>query len=93
MKEKDINPVKDELENIVPMKAAFDHNYAKRLDGNNVKDCETRWDMVEELRKDIRNFKEKMDVAVLLFFGLLLQKFMYQYAKKYTVHWQHLNKL
>ena len=59
LKEKDINPVKDELENIVPMKAAFDHNYAKRLDGNNVKDCATRWDMVEELRKDIRNFKEK----------------------------------
>ena len=36
LKEKDINPVKDELLNIKPMKAAFDHNYAKRLDGNNV---------------------------------------------------------
>lgn len=46
------------------MKAAFDHNYAKRLDGNNVKACATRWDMVEELRKDIRNFKERMVVAV-----------------------------
>lgn len=57
LKEKDINPVKDELECIVPMKAAFDHNYAKRLDGNNVKDCATRWDMVEALREDIRNFK------------------------------------
>lgn len=41
------------------MKAAFDHNYAKRLDGNNVKDCATRWDMVEALRQDIREFKEK----------------------------------
>jgi myo-inositol-1-phosphate synthase len=59
LKEKDINPVKDELEKIVPMKAAFDHNYAKRLDGNNVKDCATRWDMVEALRQDIREFKEK----------------------------------
>ena len=58
LKEKDINPVKDELEKIVPMKAAFDHNYAKRLDGNNVKDCATRWEMVEQLRQDIRNFKE-----------------------------------
>lgn len=29
LKEKDINPVKDELEKIKPMKAAFDHNYAK----------------------------------------------------------------
>ncbi|MCM1022048.1 MAG: inositol-3-phosphate synthase [Muribaculum sp.] len=57
LKEKDILPVKDELEKIVPMKAAFDHNYAKRLDGDNVKNCATRWDMVEELRKDIRDFK------------------------------------
>ena len=31
LKEKDINPVKDELEKIVPMKAAFDHNYANVL--------------------------------------------------------------
>ena len=57
LQEKDINPVKDELEKIVPMKAAFDHNYASRLDGNNVKDCKNRWDMVEQLREDIRNFK------------------------------------
>ena len=33
LKEKDINPVREELEKIVPMKAAFDKNYAKRLDG------------------------------------------------------------
>ena len=58
LKEKDILPVKDELEKIKPMKAAFDHNYAKRLDGDNVKDCKTRWDMVQELKKDIRDFKE-----------------------------------
>ncbi|MDE5805744.1 MAG: inositol-3-phosphate synthase, partial [Paramuribaculum sp.] len=31
LKEKDINPVKDELEDIKPMKAAFDHTYATRL--------------------------------------------------------------
>ena len=59
LKEKDINPVKDELEQIVPMKAAFDKNYAKRLTGDNVKDCKTRWEMVEALRQDIRDFKEK----------------------------------
>ena len=58
LKEKDILPVKDELEKIKPMKAAFDHNYAKRLDGDNVKDCKTRWDMVQELKKDILDFKE-----------------------------------
>ena len=47
LKEKDINPVRDELEVIKPLKAAFDHNYAKRLDGNNVKTVKDRWDMTE----------------------------------------------
>ena len=57
LKDRDIEPVRDELKAIVPMKAAFDRNYAKRLDGDNVKDCKTRWDMVEALREDIRRFK------------------------------------
>ncbi len=55
LKEKDILPVKDELEAIKPMKAAFDHNYAKRLDGENYMKGATRWEMVE----NIRDFKEK----------------------------------
>lgn len=59
LKEKDIEPVKDELIKIVPLKAAFDKNFAKRLDGDNVKDCKTRWDMVEQLREDIRTFKKE----------------------------------
>jgi len=57
LQEKDILPVKDELEKIVPMPAAFDKNFAKRLDGDNVKQCKDRWDMVEQLRADIRKFK------------------------------------
>ncbi len=61
LQEKDIEPVRDELENIVPMKAAFDKNFAKRLDGDNVKQGLTRWEMVEELRRDIRNFKQEND--------------------------------
>ena len=63
LKEKDILPVKDELEKVVPMKAAFDKNFAKRLDGDNVKDCKTRWEMVEALRQDIREFKAANDCA------------------------------
>ncbi len=59
LKEKDIEPVRDELEKIVPLKAAFDKNFAKRLDGDNVKDCKTRWEMVEALREDIRTFKKE----------------------------------
>ncbi len=62
LKEKDINAVRDELEQIVPMKAAFDKNYAKRLDGDNVKPGLSRWQMVEALREDIRNFKREKQV-------------------------------
>ena len=64
LRDRDINLVRDELEQIVPMKAAFDKNYAKRLDGDNVKcslvsqgSIPTRWEMVEALREDIRRFR------------------------------------
>ena len=62
LKEKDINPVKDELVAIKPMKAAFDHNYAKRLEGDNIMVGKTRWEMAEQLREDIRNFKKTTGV-------------------------------
>ena len=61
LKREDIEPVREELEQIVPMKAAFDKNFAKRLDGDNVKTVDdkmpTRWQMVELLREDIQKFK------------------------------------
>ncbi len=63
LKEKDIEPVRAELEKIVPMKAAFDKNFAKRLDGDNVMEGKTRWEMVELLREDIRRFKAKKNIA------------------------------
>ena len=59
MNERDIEPVAEELKAIVPLKAAFDRNFASRLDGTNVKDCSTRWEMVEALRQDIRDFKAR----------------------------------
>lgn len=75
LQEKDIQPVKSELENIKPMPAAFDKNYAKRLNGDHVKrssstpsqkgeeQIPSRWEMVEMLRKDIRDFKQEHDCA------------------------------
>ncbi|MDD7319322.1 MAG: inositol-3-phosphate synthase [Prevotella sp.] len=63
LKEKDINPVRDELEKIVPLKAAFDKNYAKRIDGDNVKDCKTRREMAEAVREDIRRFKKEKNCS------------------------------
>ena len=67
LKEKDIEPVRDELEAIKPLKAAFDPSYAARLHGDNVK-TGTRWELVEQLREDIRNFKaeKNLDRVVVL---------------------------
>ncbi|MBO5676559.1 MAG: inositol-3-phosphate synthase [Bacteroidaceae bacterium] len=56
LKQRDIDPVRDELEAIKPLTAAFDKNFVTRLQGDNVKQG-TRWELVEQLRADIRNFK------------------------------------
>lgn len=58
--EKDhLAPIKEELEQIRPMTAVFDQNYVKRLHGTHVKSGETKWDLVEQVRQDIKDFKAK----------------------------------
>lgn len=57
LNDKDIEIVKDELEAIQPMKAAFDQEFVKRLHGTHIKEAATRWELTEQLREDIRNFK------------------------------------
>jgi myo-inositol-1-phosphate synthase len=59
LSEKDISSVADELEHIRPMKAVFDNNFVKRLEGTWVKEAPTKMDLVDMLRADIREFKEK----------------------------------
>jgi myo-inositol-1-phosphate synthase len=53
---KHIDPIKDELAAIKPMKAAFYPEYVKRLSGTHVKTGATKADIVEQLREDIRTF-------------------------------------
>ncbi len=57
LNQKDLEGVKDELKAIKPMKAAFDQNFVKRLHGTHVKEAATRWELMEQVREDIRNFK------------------------------------
>jgi len=83
LKAKDIEPVRDELEKIKPMKAAFDKNYAKRLDGDNVKDCKTRWEMVEALREDIRTFKAESGVSRVVVIWAASTEIYVPYDEKY----------
>jgi myo-inositol-1-phosphate synthase len=56
LESKDLEPVKEELSAIKPMKAVFYPEFVKRLHGTHVKSAATKFDMVEELRADIRNF-------------------------------------
>ena len=53
----DIEPVRDELEAIRPIPALFDKSYASNIDGPNVKQGESRWDLANQVREDIRRFK------------------------------------
>ena len=66
LKAKDLENVREELQAIHPMKAAFDHNFARRLNGTHLKEAKTRWEMVEQLREDIRRFKAGSGVARLV---------------------------
>jgi len=59
LKKEDVESVKDELEAIKPMTAVFDQDFVKRLHGTHVKSAATRWDLMEQVRQDIRKFKEE----------------------------------
>ena len=59
LESKDLDKVKKFLKNIKPMKAAFDQHYVKNLSGPNVKKAKNKFELAEQLREDIRNFKKK----------------------------------
>jgi myo-inositol-1-phosphate synthase len=54
LSEKHLSAVADFLRTIQPMQAAFDKAYVKRLDGPNVKQLPTKFELAEALREDIR---------------------------------------
>ena len=58
LEDKDLSKVKDELSQIKPMKAVFDQEFVKRLHGTWVKSGATKWDLMEQLREDIKQFKK-----------------------------------
>src|SRR5208282_1482089 len=53
-----LDKVKGRLCAIQPLKAVFDRNYVKKLDGPNVKKGKNKLDLAEQLRQDIRDFKK-----------------------------------
>ena len=54
-----IEPNADFLKSLQPMPAVFDQKYVKRLTGTNVKKGKSKRDLAEQLRADIRTFRER----------------------------------
>jgi myo-inositol-1-phosphate synthase len=54
-----LEPIADELRACQPMPAAFDHSYVKRLDGPNVMKDKHKRAMLEGVRADLRDFRER----------------------------------
>ena len=53
-----LDQIKDELKAIKPMKAVFDKNYVKRLDGKHIKKGKTKMDLAKALMADMKKFKK-----------------------------------
>lgn len=61
-----LQKVKDFLSSIKPMKAAFDPQYVRKLDGTYVKQGKTKWDLAQQLQEDIAEFKARHKLARLV---------------------------
>ena len=61
-----LDQVRPELEAVQPWPAVFDQAYVKKLDGPNVKTGSSKRDLAEQLRADIRRFREAQGVERLV---------------------------
>ncbi len=52
-----LDKVKQDIEPITPMKAVFDQKYVKKLQGEHVKNADTKYDYAQMLIEDIHKFK------------------------------------
>jgi myo-inositol-1-phosphate synthase len=56
LNEKDIDPIRKELEQLRPMRGVFDQEFVKRLEGEFVKEGKNHWEKMNEVRQDIQAF-------------------------------------
>jgi myo-inositol-1-phosphate synthase len=54
--EKLLEQIRPEMESIRPMKAVFDKNFIKRIEGSHIKSGKSKMDLADQLRQDIREF-------------------------------------
>lgn len=57
---------KNELSAIKPMKAVFDPTYIRNLKATNIKNADTKYDLAQELIKDIERFKKENNCSRLV---------------------------
>jgi myo-inositol-1-phosphate synthase len=62
----DLEKVKPFLKTIKPMKAAFDREYVKRLDGTYVKKAKNKYELALQIKEDIENFRKTKKVSRLV---------------------------
>ena len=66
-----LEQIRPELEAIKPWPAVFDQRYVKRLMGTNIKTGANKLDLAEQIREDMRRFKEtnQLDRLVMIWCG------------------------
>ena len=52
-----VEELREQLDSLKPMKAVFNHNYVKRLNGTNVKEGKNKMELAEQLMADMARFK------------------------------------
>ncbi len=78
--------LKQPLQKIKPMKAVFDQNYVKRLNGTNVKEGKTKMDLAEQLIEEIAEFKKKNKCSrLVIVWAASTEIFLKQHAVHKTV--------
>ncbi|MCP4631144.1 MAG: inositol-3-phosphate synthase [bacterium] len=58
-----LDMIRPELEDLKPLPAVFDQSYVKRLNGTHVKSGNTKMDLADQLRQDIRNFRAEHEIS------------------------------
>jgi myo-inositol-1-phosphate synthase len=81
-----LDSIRPELEVIKPMKAVFDRDYVRNLDGKFIKQSATKWDAAQELIKDIETFKKANNVSrVVIVWTGSTEKYLEQSAVHETI--------
>ena len=58
LRQETLDQLRDPLSSVEPWPAVFNSQYVRRLQGPHVKNASTKWDLAQEVRRDIHRFKD-----------------------------------